>query len=132
MTADVPRGQRFSHVYVARGEPTQDSPRMRRRIASLIGAESERWRSTIETAAMSKRHGTRSKKLGNAVPKRGDPDAVYCDCEPDHCHRPSRPNSRTGFCDHLMMLRERDGEHISKTRYRRDQRTSWHPGDPNT
>ena len=38
MTADVPRGQRFSHVYVARGEPTQDSPRMRRRIASLIGA----------------------------------------------------------------------------------------------
>ena len=163
MTADVPRGQRFSHVYVARGEPTQDSPRMRRRIASLIGAirdlysdtdfehvveeklgiasprsssdvwtgllakwelidvldlvtvgyrflqtkrsrgmydpgSPERWRSTIETAAMSKRHGTRSKKLGNAVPKRGDPDAVYCDCEPDHCHRPSRPNSRTGFC----------------------------------
>jgi hypothetical protein len=38
LTADVPRGQRFSHVYVARGEPTQDSPRMRRRIASLIGA----------------------------------------------------------------------------------------------
>jgi len=64
--------------------------------------ESERWRSTIETAAMSKRHGTRSKKLGNAVPKRGDPDAVYCDCEPDHCHRPSRPNSRTGFCDHVI------------------------------
>ena len=37
MTADVPKGQRFSHVYAARGEPTPDSPRMRRRLASLIG-----------------------------------------------------------------------------------------------
>jgi hypothetical protein len=39
MTTNLPpKGQRFSHVYVARGEPTQDSQRMRRRIASLIGA----------------------------------------------------------------------------------------------
>jgi hypothetical protein len=33
-----PTGQRFSHVYLKRGEPTQDSPRMRRRIASLISS----------------------------------------------------------------------------------------------
>jgi hypothetical protein len=31
-----PIGQRFSHVYIKRGEPTQDSPRMRRRLAALI------------------------------------------------------------------------------------------------
>jgi hypothetical protein len=38
MTKPPPSGQRFSHVYLKRGEPTQDSARMRRRIASLIGA----------------------------------------------------------------------------------------------
>jgi hypothetical protein len=38
VAADVPQGKRFSHVYLARGEPTQDSARMRRRIASEIGA----------------------------------------------------------------------------------------------
>jgi hypothetical protein len=32
----IPIGQRFSHVYVQRGEPVQDSAKMRRRIASLI------------------------------------------------------------------------------------------------
>jgi hypothetical protein len=31
-----PVGQRFSHVYIQRGEPTQDSPRMRRRLAALF------------------------------------------------------------------------------------------------
>ena len=31
-----PLGQRFSHVYAARGQPTQDSRRMRRRLASSI------------------------------------------------------------------------------------------------
>src|SRR5262249_52367391 len=31
-----PQGQRFSHVYINRGEPVQDSSRMRRRLASLI------------------------------------------------------------------------------------------------
>jgi hypothetical protein len=35
---DLPlSGQRFSHVNVKRGEPTQESARMRRRIASVIG-----------------------------------------------------------------------------------------------
>src|SRR5262249_4464529 len=33
---EVPKGQRFTHVYVERGKPTQDSARMRRRFASLI------------------------------------------------------------------------------------------------
>jgi len=31
-----PQGQRFSHVYLDRGMPTQDSPRMRRRLAALV------------------------------------------------------------------------------------------------
>jgi hypothetical protein len=34
---DVPPiGQRFSHIYIQRGEPAQDSARMRRRLASLM------------------------------------------------------------------------------------------------
>lgn len=37
MDQEIPQGQRFSHVYLERGEPTDDSPRMRRRIATLIG-----------------------------------------------------------------------------------------------
>jgi hypothetical protein len=37
MSSDVPPlGQRFSHVYIDRSEPQQDSPRMRRRLARLI------------------------------------------------------------------------------------------------
>jgi hypothetical protein len=32
----LPTGQRFSQVYIQRGEPTQDSPRMRRRLAALV------------------------------------------------------------------------------------------------
>jgi hypothetical protein len=32
----IPTGQRFSHVYVARGEPTSDSVRMRRRLSGLM------------------------------------------------------------------------------------------------
>jgi len=31
-----PQGKRFSHVYIKRGEPVQDGPRMRQRLASLI------------------------------------------------------------------------------------------------
>jgi hypothetical protein len=31
-----PRGHRFSHVYLDRGEPAQDSDRMRRRLAALV------------------------------------------------------------------------------------------------
>jgi hypothetical protein len=33
---EVPKGQRFTHVYVERGKPMQDSVRMRRRLASLV------------------------------------------------------------------------------------------------
>lgn len=36
MADQPPQGQRFSHVYIQRGEPTQDSQRMRRRLASLV------------------------------------------------------------------------------------------------
>jgi hypothetical protein len=36
MATDLPQGQRFSHAYVDRGEPTDDSVRMRRRIGSQI------------------------------------------------------------------------------------------------
>jgi hypothetical protein len=36
MNSDIPEGGRFSHVYVSRGEPTDDSTRMRRRLASLV------------------------------------------------------------------------------------------------
>jgi hypothetical protein len=32
----APKGQRFTHVYSDRGKPTQDSARMRRRLASLV------------------------------------------------------------------------------------------------
>ncbi len=35
MPDDLPRGQRFSHVYLPRGEPLADSPRMRRRLGEL-------------------------------------------------------------------------------------------------
>jgi hypothetical protein len=33
---EVPKGQRFSHVYLERGKPRGESPRMRRRIASAM------------------------------------------------------------------------------------------------
>lgn len=33
---DVPVGQRFSHVYLGRGEPTQDSVRFRRRLSAFF------------------------------------------------------------------------------------------------
>lgn len=32
----MPTGQRFSHVYLERGKPTKDSPRMRRRLAAYL------------------------------------------------------------------------------------------------
>jgi hypothetical protein len=32
----LPTGQSFSHGYIQRGEPTHDSPRMRRRLAALV------------------------------------------------------------------------------------------------
>lgn len=36
-SSDIPPvGQRFTHVYVRRGEPVEDSPRMRRRLAALV------------------------------------------------------------------------------------------------
>jgi len=38
MSNAPPIGQRFSHVYLQRGEPAQDSPRMRRRLAALVWA----------------------------------------------------------------------------------------------
>jgi hypothetical protein len=36
MSDDTPQGQRFSHLYLARGEPTSDSAKMRRRLASIV------------------------------------------------------------------------------------------------
>ena len=39
---DAPRGERFSQVYLERGEPTEDSPRMRRRLAALTESVSLR------------------------------------------------------------------------------------------
>jgi hypothetical protein len=33
---EVPKGKRFTHVYLEKGKPTEDSERMRRRLASLI------------------------------------------------------------------------------------------------
>jgi len=36
MAADTPEGERFTHLYLERGEAAQDSPRMRRRIAALV------------------------------------------------------------------------------------------------
>jgi hypothetical protein len=45
-----------------------------------------------------------SEKLENAVSKSGNPNAVDGDCESDHCHGPSRPNSLTGFCNHVSSL----------------------------
>src|SRR5580700_8777885 len=36
MTAKPPEGQRFSHVYIDRGEPVEDSERVRVRMRSLI------------------------------------------------------------------------------------------------
>jgi hypothetical protein len=36
MSNAPPIGQRFSQVYIKRGEPTQDSERMRRRLAALM------------------------------------------------------------------------------------------------
>jgi hypothetical protein len=38
MNTDVPIGKRFTHVYFERGEPAQDSPRVRHRIGGLIAA----------------------------------------------------------------------------------------------
>lgn len=35
-TPPRPLGQRFSHVYIERGPPLEDSPRVRRRIAAMI------------------------------------------------------------------------------------------------
>ena len=36
MTDPKPQGKRFSHVYLDRGKPDNDSPTMRRRLAALI------------------------------------------------------------------------------------------------
>lgn len=37
---DVPVGRRFSHVYLGRGEPTQDSVRFRRRLSAFFHEKS--------------------------------------------------------------------------------------------
>jgi hypothetical protein len=34
--AELPLGQRFTEVYVQRGKPASDSPRMRRRVAATL------------------------------------------------------------------------------------------------
>ena len=36
MSTETPKGERFSHVYLQRGTPTDDSKRMRRRIGHQI------------------------------------------------------------------------------------------------
>jgi len=38
MTGEPPQGRRFSHLYVERGTPQTDSPRMRSRLAALLSA----------------------------------------------------------------------------------------------
>lgn len=39
MTDEVPKGRRFSHVYMQRGKPSSDSKRMRLRLKSLLYSE---------------------------------------------------------------------------------------------
>jgi hypothetical protein len=67
VTANVSNGQRFSHVYLERGKPVDDSPRMRVRLRSLamdieairtstivedeLGLEFSTWRKFFDTAA---------------------------------------------------------------------------------
>src|SRR5262245_58471265 len=59
---DPPQGQRFSHLYIERGEPTQDSQRMRRRLATLV-SETEDLKSEMGTIV--------PRELGIAVPWTG-------------------------------------------------------------
>jgi hypothetical protein len=47
MSGDVPQGQRFSHVYLDRGEPVGDSARMRIRMRSLVVSIETLRKSTI-------------------------------------------------------------------------------------
>ena len=47
MTADVPEGRRFSHVYVDRGEPTNITERVRIRLRSLVVSIKELRTSTV-------------------------------------------------------------------------------------
>lgn len=62
---EVPKGQRFTQLYSERGKPTQDSVRMRRRLASLIdsidglkgGSLSQRAEQELGIAAPWSHHG---------------------------------------------------------------------------
>ena len=64
MTNDeIPRGQRFSHVYIARGTPTPDSQRFRRRVAAYFVQNCERVRQRVTEAI--------NAELGIDVPWRG-------------------------------------------------------------
>ena len=47
VTADVPQGQRFSHVYIHRGQPVEDSRRMRVRMRSLVMSDAAVRTSTV-------------------------------------------------------------------------------------
>jgi hypothetical protein len=47
VTADVPEGRRFSHVYVDRGEPTNITERVRIRLRSLVVSIKELRTSTV-------------------------------------------------------------------------------------
>lgn len=58
MKASVPKGQRFSHVYLERGEPMSDSVRMRHRLASLFYA----------TYGMDGLRGYATRELGVSIP----------------------------------------------------------------
>jgi hypothetical protein len=68
-----PIGQRFSHIYLQRGEPTQDSARMRRRLAALV----------VTFPDLTDFHHVVPRKLGVDVPWRGtQPDwaGFFSDC----------------------------------------------------
>jgi hypothetical protein len=75
-----PTGQRFSQVYIQRGEPTQDSKRMRRRLAATIKSDRFNPLSLRDFPALV------PQKLGvevQMIPPYGAPDWVaFCrDCE---------------------------------------------------
>jgi hypothetical protein len=57
---DPPQGARFSHVYLERGEPAQDSRRMRRRLASVVWSWSDDSRQALAKLV--------TRELGVAVP----------------------------------------------------------------
>jgi hypothetical protein len=66
-----PLGQRFSHVYLDRGEPTQDSARLRRRMAALVYSfrDLEELRSAVP------------RQLGVDVPRGGGWNQFFQECQ---------------------------------------------------